>query len=105
MRGSSPRMTSERLTPLHLRQTQQRLAHANRGALPHVLVEGKAVGRKDEHGRSMLKPAHFLALPEWRIAGEDVGPTVVQAEQNIEKMQANTGGAPRCHPNPQDRMP
>src|SRR5215467_16105307 len=86
------------------RQTQQRLAYANRGALPHLLMEGKAVGGKDEHGRSMLKPAHFLALPEWRIAGENVVPTVLQAEQNIEKMQANAGDEHRCHRHQHDRV-
>ena len=38
----------------------------------------------------MLEPSHFLALSEMSVASDDVGTTVREIEQHMEKVQALT---------------
>src|SRR6516162_2896976 len=76
---------------LRSRQTHQRLSDANRRVLPHVLVQREAVGGEDDDGRSVLEPAYFLAFPERRVAGDDIWSTALEAEHDVDKVQADAG--------------
>ena len=51
----------------------------------------EAVGREYDDGRSVLKPTHFLALAERRIAGDDIRPAMLEMQQDIEEVQADAG--------------
>src|SRR6516165_463774 len=67
------------------------MSDANRRVLPHVLVQREAVGGEDDDGRSVLEPTYFLAFPERRVAGDDIGPAVLAAEHNVDEVQADAG--------------
>ena len=51
--------------------------------------------RKDDDRRSVLEPAHFLAFAERGVAGQDIGAAVFQAQQHIEKLEADAGNEHR----------
>ena len=54
-------------------------------------MEPKAIGHKHDDGRSMLKPAHLIALFEIGVAGEIIGATILQIEICLEAMQPDAG--------------
>ncbi len=53
-------------------------------------------GEHDD-GRAVLEPAHFLALAEIGVAGDDVGSAVSQVEQHIEEVQPDARDQDRRH--------
>src|SRR5215510_9018162 len=57
-----------RLDAHALRQPHQRLPHADDSPVAHVVAQSKPVGREQDDGRSMLEPAHLLALGERCVA-------------------------------------
>lgn len=61
------------------------------GAFPHVFAEPEALGREDDERGPVLKPAHFLALPEGGIAGDHVRSPMLEMQQDIEGVQVDAG--------------
>src|SRR6516165_9896996 len=89
--GTRRRNNGKRMPETHSRQPHQWFADANRGVLPHVLMQREAVGGEDDDGRSVLEPTYFLPFPERRVAGDDIGSAMLEAEQHVEKVQADAG--------------
>src|SRR6202021_3328966 len=73
------------------RLAHQWLSRKNPRSVLHILTKLEMVRRQHDDGRSVFEPAEFLALAHAGIAGEHGRTTCVRIEQDIEKMQPDTG--------------
>src|SRR5690242_3347422 len=70
------RLPEKRQDGVFLGQPEHGLAHLHALAFAHAVRELHAFRREHDDGRAVLEPAHFLALAEVCIAGDDVGAAV-----------------------------
>ena len=67
--------------------------------LNDVVAKLEMIGRKHDDGRAVLEPAELIALADAYIAWKHSGSRRSGIEQNIQKMQPDTGNQDSCDRN------
>ena len=77
---------------------QQRLPHPDSLPLTQLRPNRNARWSEDDDGGAMLKPTHLLAFAKPGITRDDIGASIFDMQQHVQKVQPDTG-----HQNRRDR--